>query len=153
VPVQHRRFAAFGLLPSIHETVASLIVIVVPEIRATERTPQGVRLTLWIPAELSYFQGHFRGCPILPGVVQVAWAIELARQHLPFKGQVRALNAVKFNRVIVPQTILTLHLEHDAENRQLDFTYAIEGRACSNGTIVFDDSSIPDVLDSDVQMP
>ncbi len=118
-------------------------MIDVPEIRATERTSRGVRLTLWIPAELSYFQGHFHGCPILPGVVQVAWAIAMGQQHIPFTGRFRALNAVKFNRVIVPNTTVTLQLDYNADKQQLDFTYAIEGSPCSNGTINFEAAAIP----------
>lgn len=115
-------------------------MIVAPEIRAIERIAPAVRLTLAMTPELSYFEGHFRGCPLLPGVVQVTWAIELGRTHIPFEGRFRALSAVKFTRVIVPDTIVTLQLEYSHDRRELDFAYELEGRACSNGIIVFDAS-------------
>jgi 3-hydroxymyristoyl/3-hydroxydecanoyl-(acyl carrier protein) dehydratase len=113
-------------------------VIVAPEIRATERTAQGVRLTLEIPADLDYFTGHFPGCPLLPGVVQISWAIELARKHIPFTAPFRALRAVKFTRVIQPGATVVLQLDYASDQRQLDFTYELDGRLCSNGTAVFE---------------
>jgi 3-hydroxymyristoyl/3-hydroxydecanoyl-(acyl carrier protein) dehydratase len=112
--------------------------VIAPEIRAVERTARGVRLTLGIPADLSYFQGHFPGCPLLPGVVQVTWAIELARQHIPFTARFRSLGAVKFTRVILPGATVTLQLDYAGDTRELDFTYEIDGRHCSNGSAVFD---------------
>jgi len=109
-----------------------------PEIRAVERTERGLRLTLKIPADLSYFEGHFPGCPLLPGVVQVTWAIELGRKHIPFTAQFRSLSAVKFTRVIQPGAVVTLRLDYSSDARELDFAYELDGRVCSNGTAVFD---------------
>jgi 3-hydroxymyristoyl/3-hydroxydecanoyl-(acyl carrier protein) dehydratase len=114
-------------------------VIVVPEICASERIARGLRLQLNIPAELGYFDGHFPDCPLLPGVVQIGWAIELGRQHLPFTGTFRALSAVKFTRVIQPPASVWLTLEYMRDKRQLDFAYELDGRPCSNGTALFDD--------------
>jgi 3-hydroxymyristoyl/3-hydroxydecanoyl-(acyl carrier protein) dehydratase len=113
-------------------------VIVVPEICSSERTARGVRLQLDVPAELAYFEGHFPDCPLLPGVVQISWAIELGREHLPFAGTFRALNAVKFTRVIVPGSVVTLALEYSSDRHQLDFEYLLDGRTCSNGTVLFE---------------
>jgi 3-hydroxymyristoyl/3-hydroxydecanoyl-(acyl carrier protein) dehydratase len=113
-------------------------VIVVPEIRASERTAHGVRLELHIPADLAYFNGHFPEVPLLPGVVQISWAIELGRKDVPFSGAFRALNAIKFMRVIQPGATVCLLLEYAADKHQLDFEYALEGQTCSNGTALFD---------------
>ncbi len=113
-------------------------MIALPAIRAVERTARGVRLTLEIPTALSYFEGHFPGVPLLPGVVQVTWAIELARRYIPFAARFRALGGVKFTRVIQPGATVTLQLDYAASERVLDFTYAIDGRHCSNGTAFFD---------------
>jgi 3-hydroxymyristoyl/3-hydroxydecanoyl-(acyl carrier protein) dehydratase len=108
-----------------------------PEIRSTERTANGVRIELYLQSELSYFQGHFSGCPILPGVVQVTWAIEFGRQQLAFEGRFRALRAVKFMRIIVPNTTAILQLEYDDATRELEFAFDIDARACSSGTVLF----------------
>lgn len=113
-------------------------MIVVPEIHSSQRTERGVRLQLKVPVDLAYFEGHFRDCPLLPGVVQISWAIELGRQHLAFAGTFRELSAVKFTRVIMPGSTVTLALEYSNDKRQLDFAYELDGRICSNGTAVFD---------------
>lgn len=113
-------------------------MIVAPEIEATEHTTHGVRLQLKIPANLSYFDGHFPGCPLLPGVVQVTWAIAFGRAHIRFAGAFHALSAVKFTRVILPGDRVTLQLDYAADKRRLEFVYEIDGRLCSNGTALFD---------------
>ncbi len=113
-------------------------MIVLPEIRAVERTAQGVCLTLFVPADLTYFEGHFPQVPLLPGVVQVSWAIELARAHIPFDAPFRALNAVKFTRVIQPGVTATLKLDYVSDERKLSFAYELDGLTCSNGTVLFD---------------
>lgn len=111
---------------------------VLPEIRSSERLARGVRLQLTIPGDLSYFIGHFPELPLLPGVIQVKWAIELGRELLHFAGTFRALTAVKFMRVIQPGEAITLTLEYSADKRQLDFEYVLDGRACSSGSAQFD---------------
>jgi len=113
-------------------------VIVLPEICATERSEHGVRLRLIVPADLIYFDGHFPEVPLLPGVVQISWAIELARKHIPATGTFKALSAVKFTRVIQPGSTVWLALEFTPAKRQLDFVYELDGRVCSNGSALFD---------------
>ena len=111
---------------------------VLPEIRSSERLARGVRLQLTIPVDLAYFVGHFPELPLLPGVIQVKWAIELGRELLQLSGTFRALSAVKFMRVIQPGEAITLTLEHSADMRQLDFEYVLGERQCSSGSALFD---------------
>jgi 3-hydroxymyristoyl/3-hydroxydecanoyl-(acyl carrier protein) dehydratase len=116
-------------------------MITTPHIGAIERTTrdqrQNVELELTIPADLHYFKGHFPECPLLPGVVQVTWAIELARQHLPCSGDFRGLSAVKFTRVIQPGSTVTLALEFDPAKQRLEFEYRSPAGSCSVGSAQF----------------
>jgi 3-hydroxymyristoyl/3-hydroxydecanoyl-(acyl carrier protein) dehydratase len=112
--------------------------MVLPQIGSIERLERGVRLQLHLPAELTYFEGHFPDCALLPGVVQIGWAIELGRTHVPFAGTFRALSAVKFTRVIQPNSIALLELQFASEKRQLTFAYEVDRFVCSSGTVLFD---------------
>ena len=109
----------------------------IPEIGRVQRTDTGVRLDFTVPAALEYFAGHFPACPLLPGVVQIGWAIELARQHIPFDAPFRSLAGVKFTRVIQPGAAVRLHLRFDLDRREMDFEYSAGGHTCSSGRVLF----------------
>ena len=112
-------------------------MLVLPDIDALERAQDHLNLRLVVPDTNLYFEGHFPGCPVLPGVVQVGWAIEFARLHIPFSGRFRSLAAVKFMRVIQPNAALALRLAADAAKRELSFEYRLSGEPCSSGRVLF----------------
>jgi 3-hydroxymyristoyl/3-hydroxydecanoyl-(acyl carrier protein) dehydratase len=112
-------------------------MILLPQIEALERSTDHLNLRFVVPASLAYFAGHFPDVPVLPGVVQVGWAIELARLHVPFSGAFRSLAAVKFMRVVQPNDSLALRLAADTERRELSFEYRRCGEACSSGRVLF----------------
>jgi len=112
-------------------------VLLLPEVDALERAQGQLRLHFLVPETVAYFEGHFPHCPVLPGVVQVGWAIEFARLHIPFSGRFRSLSAVKFMRVIQPNAAVTLRLAADADRRLLGFEYSISGEPCSSGRVLF----------------
>jgi 3-hydroxymyristoyl/3-hydroxydecanoyl-(acyl carrier protein) dehydratase len=108
-----------------------------PEI-LTEALHDGALLyDLRVPPGLEYFDGHFPGMPILPGVVQVNWAIRFAaRQHLDL-GAVASIDRLKFTAPVLPGALLRLTLKHDAVRRRTSFLYQLGERDCSSGMIVY----------------
>lgn len=108
-----------------------------PEILALAPGADEVRIELHVPRELSWFEGHFPGCPLLPGVIQVTWAIEFARRHLPLPPQFASLSTMKFMRFIVPDTRVTLWLAFDPARRELKFQYREADAVCSEGVVGF----------------
>jgi 3-hydroxymyristoyl/3-hydroxydecanoyl-(acyl carrier protein) dehydratase len=108
-----------------------------PEVLAVRPGDGAVELDLSLPSDLLYFDGHFPAFAILPGVVQLHWAIKLARVHLPIGPAVPAELQVKFRRPIRPaaQLILGLSLKETGGHRQVIFDYGSDGVACSSGRI------------------
>lgn len=92
-----------------------------------------VRLELAIPTDLDCFRGHFPGCPILPGVVQLDWAIRLADEYLGTGRDVARILALKFRRIVRPGARLTLWLTPSADG--MSFRYEGDGEICSSGRI------------------
>ena len=112
-------------------------MLLLPLIDALEREKDHLNLRFVVPETNCYFEGHFPGCPVLPGVVQVGWAIEFARQHIPFSARFRSLAAVKFMRVIQPNEAVALRLAADEKLRELSFEYRLSGEPCSSGRVLF----------------
>ena len=112
--------------------------VLYPEILDARRGENAsVVLDMHVPASLAHFAGHFPEMPILPGVIQVDWAIRFARQYLVLDGAFSALENVKFLALIFPDARLQLALKWDAEARRLDFSYASSRRKFSTGRVVF----------------
>ncbi len=108
-----------------------------PEI-LEERAARGrFELDLHVPPGLDYFAGHFPGVPILPGVVQIDWAIRLGRARLPLRGGFVAAEQLKFLSIIRPDARLTLSLGIDAGGERLRFSYAAKEKKYSSGSLVF----------------
>lgn len=124
-------------------TVAALAAlfadgILYPEVICVEGGgTSATRLDLRVTPEITHFAGHFPDAAILPGVVQVDWAVHFARRHLALRGEFSSLENLKFLSVVPPGEELSLSLEWDAERQRLDFSYTSAGRKCSAGRIVF----------------
>ena len=110
----------------------------VEPVSAEERDGEWL-LQLQVPVDLAHFTGHFPQTPVLPGVVQVDWAQQLARQliaHLPprFAG----MEVLKFQQLVRPGDTLQLSLRFDAERGKLYFAYRNGEAACSSGRILLE---------------
>ncbi|PHV16288.1 AMP-binding protein [Janthinobacterium sp. BJB303] len=92
---------------------------------------------LRVPANLFYFDGHFTGAPLLPGVVQVEWALHFARQHLALPAHFRAMHALKFQQPVLPDRPVRLALEYDALKASLQFRYLSDAGQHASGRILF----------------
>ena len=97
--------------------------------------PGRVVLTLHVLPSLEYFAGHFPGLPLLPGVVQVDWAVRFGQQHLGARGDFVSLDNLKFQSMIFPGATVELALEWQAESGRLNFAYTQDGQPLSSGRI------------------
>jgi 3-hydroxymyristoyl/3-hydroxydecanoyl-(acyl carrier protein) dehydratase len=107
-----------------------------PRVR-TVRVVSAVALeaTLFVPYDLRIFDGHFETVPVLPGVLQIGWALELAQGHLAGIGSLQGITAVKFRRLVRPGMELNLAIHRDEPQRELQFDYRHGGQATSSGRL------------------
>ncbi|MDX9873867.1 MAG: AMP-binding protein [Spongiibacteraceae bacterium] len=92
---------------------------------------------LRVPLDLAHFSGHFPGTPVLPGVVQISWALTIARQLLPgLPPRFGGMEVIKFQRLARPDDQLELQLRWDEARGKLYFSYRSGAAACSSGRIL-----------------
>lgn len=96
----------------------------------------GAEVDLVVPADLRYFRGHFPGAPVVPGVVQIKWAILFARKLLQAGGEFAGMKAVKFLEVMQPGTTATLKLDYSRVNGELRFSFESAQARYSNGRLL-----------------
>lgn len=97
-----------------------------------------VVLSLSVAPELEHFRGHFPGFGVLPGVVQIDWAVRLARRYLPvplrgFKG----MDQIKFQALVLPAVNLSLRLQWDVARGRLTFAYHEGDKLCASGRLTW----------------
>jgi len=107
-----------------------------PEIRGARSLEDGgIELLLHIGEDLAQVEGHFPGLPIVPGVAQVDWAVKLAARHLGLGIEVAQWFQIKFRRVMVPGSEVTLTLGLNRARAKLAFEYRTGAEMLSSGSI------------------
>lgn len=98
-------------------------------------------LALSIPLDLIYFPGHFPQAPILPGAVQVAWALAFAATRLGTPLRCNVMEALKFQQLMRPGDRADLTLRYDSERHKLHFAYRHGEKAYSSGRLAWSATS------------
>lgn len=96
---------------------------------------QSVALQLHLPPDLACFVGHFPDFPVLPGVVQLDWALQLAATHMGVTPDTAIRLQVKHKRIVVPLSPLMLDLRIDPSGQKLQFTYRSAGAVVTEGSV------------------
>jgi len=109
-----------------------------PEILAQHQDGEEWRLHLAVPVDLAFFSGHFPTAPVLPGVVQMDWALTLGQQCLQLPPRFAGMEVLKFQQLVRPGDHLELTLRFDAERGKLHFAYRHGGNPCSSGRILLE---------------
>ncbi|MEN2395257.1 AMP-binding protein [Pseudomonas halotolerans] len=107
-----------------------------PEVLEQIETDGQWSLQLAVPPDLAYFSGHFPTAPVLPGVVQVDWALSLGRTLMDLPPRFVGMEVLKFQQLVRPGDEIQLHLRFDRERGKLYFAYRNDTAACSSGRIV-----------------
>ena len=108
-----------------------------PYVLGVEKTGDSVELKLNVPEELIYFPGHFSSYPIVPGVVQVAWAEHFGKLFFAIDEPFLHMEVIKFVQVIQPGAELKLMLNWKTSSGKLYFNFSSESGAHSSGRMVY----------------
>ncbi len=108
-----------------------------PRARLIERDSEHAFFELVAPRNLVYFDGHFHGQPILAGVVQIDWVIAYGRRYFDLPPLFRAIQALKFQRVITPDTPFRLELVYEPARTTLSFKISTALGTHASGRVLF----------------
>lgn len=108
-----------------------------PQSRLIERDAERALFEIIAPHDLIYFNGHFHGQPILSGVVQVDWVIAYGRRCFDLPPQFRAIEMLKFQRLIVPDTPFRLELVCQPARATLSFKITTALGTHASGRVLF----------------
>jgi len=95
-----------------------------------------IEIQLSISEDLSFFAGHFPEQAVLPGIVQIHWAGELAKFLFGLDGFI-ALKNSKFNSMVLPNSQVKLVIKYNQEKQTLRFAYSSETEKNSSGVFFF----------------
>lgn len=108
-----------------------------PEIIAQRTQATHSEIDLCVDAGNPWFNGHFPAQPILPGVVQIGWAVHFAHAFFGLGPAVRNLEQIKFRRPIMPGARLTLRLTPAADGDRLRYEFRDAEHSYSSGILDF----------------
>jgi 3-hydroxymyristoyl/3-hydroxydecanoyl-(acyl carrier protein) dehydratase len=109
--------------------------VVEPIVTSERVSAPSAEIAFTVPADLDYFRGHFPGVPVVPGVIQIKWALGFARSRLGVAGEFAGMDGLKFHRVMTPGATVTLQLEYRAGDGQLRFSFGSGEIRYSSGSL------------------
>ncbi|MEQ1440495.1 hypothetical protein AAG565_14140 [Fontimonas sp. SYSU GA230001] len=103
---------------------------------AVVRDGDRVELRIRIEPSLDVFPDHFPEYPMLPGVVQLGWAVRAAQRECGMPGELARLSGLKFMQPLRPGDRLTLRLEKLGA-QDVAFSYVAGATVHSSGRLRF----------------
>ncbi|MFA5938392.1 MAG: hypothetical protein WC809_03460 [Sinimarinibacterium sp.] len=108
--------------------------------QAVVRDGARVDLQIRIDPALDVLPDHFPGYPMLPGVVQLGWAVRAAQREYGVSGELARVSALKFMQPLRPGRQLTLRLEKLGA-QDVAFAYIAGETVQSSGRLRFNASA------------
>lgn len=105
------------------------------QVQQKNQTADSLELYIQLPEDDAVFEGHFPELAILPGVVQIQWAMEHSvTWYAP--EQFLALEKLKFQQMIMPGSSFALKLTHQSAGK-VSFAYSNDDICFSSGCLIF----------------
>jgi len=93
-----------------------------PELVDEKRSARRLERTLRVPADLTFLEGHFPSFPVVPGVVQLRWALRLAAELLGHEPRLASVEALKFRELLRPGDAFRATVELSAPGDAFQFS-------------------------------
>jgi acyl-coenzyme A synthetase/AMP-(fatty) acid ligase len=142
-----RRWRAVDALPlnaqgkTTVDALAALLDDDMPLARWTARGPTEARAEFTVAGDDSAFEGHFPGAAVLPGVIQLDWAIRCARDCFALNETVQGLEILKFQQPVLPGAKLSLSLLWNPSRAAMTFQFTSAAGTHASGRVMF---KVPD---------
>lgn len=105
-----------------------------PEFTLIEQEQNRLLISVTLDEKSRAFAGHFPQHPILPGVIQLDWVMQLAHRFFNITEPAAKDFQVKFTDMVGVGTVL-LQIEHEVEANRLAFSYSKQDKTASSGKI------------------
>ncbi len=110
----------------------------------TEQTAATTRQVA-VPADSLWFQGHFPGDPMLPGIAQLHLVVETLKERLGEGLRLTSLKRVRFKRVIRPDETVAIAADPVPDKPGLyRFQLTIGGENACGGLMMTDRANADD---------
>ena len=93
--------------------------------------------SVFVPGNSPFFEGHFPDFHLLPGLTQVQWTIELARESFPLPPVFCGINNLKLTKPVLPGANVLVELQKGTQEGAVKFVWSVNGTPCAKGTLLF----------------
>lgn len=90
-----------------------------------------------VPLDLPYFSGHFADFPLVPGVVEMQWALDVAARFDWGRGVPVRVENLKYQHFVRPDDEICLLLRYDVGMGKLHFSIKCADKVCASGRVVW----------------
>ena len=108
-----------------------------PEVIAQRSDDTRREIDIFVATDNPWFNGHFPKQPILPGVVQIGWAVHFANTTCGLGPAIQNMEQIKFRRPIMPGAQLTLRLTPNEDRSKVRYEFRDAEHSYSSGVLNF----------------
>lgn len=105
-------------------------------INIESRENKEIRAEIQVPAESPWFDGHFPGEPVLPGLAQISMVFDVIQKASEDQWRASSVSRVRFKRIIRPEDrfeVIAVPLKKEADG--FSFRIQIKGDLVCNGVM------------------
>ena len=111
-----------------------------PRILSLTDDGHDIRIRVDVSQGLCWFRGHFPNQPVLPGVVQLHWAVIIVQACFGFSAVPTEIKRLKFKKIVTPPQVLELSVSCKSAS-EAQFAFFTGSEQNSEGRLVFADTA------------